>query len=293
MGVMIHNSLSDFAKLPAGQLGPGPIALVVAEDATEVESTVAHLLGLGFAKLILLAPEGLDDPARYGEAAGRMEIIRHTTRKPGTVVEAVNVLIDRAPETWLHYCFNGEYLFFPFCEHRSIGEALTFCEEERRSSILTYVIDLYAGDLGSYPDAVSLENAFLDRSGYYAETRRNDADDVLERQLNFFGGLRWRFEEHVAVPKRRIDRVGIFKTSPGLRLREDHTLSDEEQNTYACPWHHSMTAAICSFRVAKALRTNPGSRHEVDGFLWHGSERFNWSSQQLMDLGLMEPGQWF
>lgn len=54
-----------------------------------------------------------------------------------------------------------------------------------------------------------------------------------------------------------------------------------------------MSAAICSFRVAKALRSNPGSRHDVDNFRWHKSTRFYWSSRQLMELGLMEPGQWF
>jgi hypothetical protein len=64
-------------------------------------------------------------------------------------------------------------------------------------------------------------------------------------------------------------------------------------NTYACPWHHSLTAAICSFRVAKALRTNPGSRHDIADFRWHRSTQFHWSSLQLMELGLMEPGQWF
>ncbi|NBO21474.1 MAG: hypothetical protein EBU97_06040, partial [Rhodobacteraceae bacterium] len=76
-------------------------------------------------------------------------------------------------------------------------------------------------------------------------------------------------------------------------IRPDFTTSDEEYNTYACPWHNNLTAAVCSFRTAKALRTNPGSRHAVTDFLWHNSVRFSWSSQQLMDLGLMEPGQWF
>ena len=45
--------------------------------------------------------------------------------------------------------------------------------------------------------------------------------------------------------------------------------------------------------MAKALRTNPGSRDDISDFRWHKSERFNWSSMQLMELGLMEPGQWF
>lgn len=55
----------------------------------------------------------------------------------------------------------------------------------------------------------------------------------------------------------------------------------------------SLTGAVASFRVAKALRTNPGSRDDIGDFRWHRSEPFRWSSLQLMELGLMEPGQWF
>ena len=291
---MILQSLDAFANLARGSLGRGPVAVMIAEDATAVSATAAHLVGLGFRKLVVMAPDGLAEARELERELGdRVILVPHATRQPGTVTRAVNAAIALAPGAWLHYCFNGEFLFFPFAESRSIGEATGFVEEERRASILTYVIDLYAGDLGAHPDAVSLETAYLDRSGYYAESRRSPEGDILERQLNFFGGLRWRFEEHVPAAKRKIDRVGLFKAEPGLRLRADHTLDREEFNTYACPWHNSMTAAICSFRVAKALRSNPGSRHEIDGFLWHRSEKFQWSSQQLMDLGLMEPGQWF
>jgi hypothetical protein len=64
-------------------------------------------------------------------------------------------------------------------------------------------------------------------------------------------------------------------------------------NTYACAWHHNLTAAVCSFRTAKALRANPGSRGAIPTFRWAKSVPFQWQSQQLMDLGLIEPGQWF
>ena len=64
-------------------------------------------------------------------------------------------------------------------------------------------------------------------------------------------------------------------------------------NTFACPWHNNLTAAVASFRVAKALARNPGSRDEITSFAWRGSHPFRWNSQQLMELGLMEPGQWF
>ena len=66
--------------------------------------------------------------------------------------------------------------------------------------------------------------------------------------------------------RRKIDRIALFRAKPGLRLRGDHTFSDEEYNTYACPWHHNLTAAIVSFRTAKALKTNPGSTYDIRTF---------------------------
>jgi hypothetical protein len=176
-----------------------------------------------------------------------------------------------------------------------VRELLTFHAEERREAMLTYVIDLYAGDLERSGNAVSLEDAWLDRSGYYALARKDPDRDwqPKERQLDFYGGLRWRYEEHIPYARRRIDRVSLFRAKPGLKLLPDFTLSDEEMNTFTCRWHHSLTAAVCSFRTAKALRTNPGSRHAIQTFRWPNSVRFDWRSQQLMDLGLMEPGQWF
>ncbi|KDB02434.1 hypothetical protein U879_17240, partial [Defluviimonas sp. 20V17] len=157
------------------------------------------------------------------------------------------------------------------------------------------VIDLYAGDLSRYPNAVSLEEAMLDRSGYYALARTDPAnhDHPKERQLDFFGGLRWRFEEFIPKERRRIDRIALFRARKGLRLREDHCFNDEEYNTYSCPWHHNLTAAIASFRTAKALKSNPGSTFDIGSFQWRNSVPFQWQSKQLMDLGLMEPGQWF
>lgn len=290
---MNFDSLVQFANVAPGQFGKGPAALVIAEDRVEVASTIDHVHSLGFRHIFVLAPPEIELRPLPDGTKTKLHVIRARSRAPGTAQEAMNILIEKMPGEWLHYCFNGEYLFYPFCEDRSVGELVTWVMEERRTAILTYVIDLYAPNLRAYPDAVSLDTALLDSSGYYAEGRADENGHPRERQLNFYGGLRWRFEEHVAPPKRKIDRIGLFQAKPGLSLREDHTLSDEEMNTYACPWHHSLTAAICSFRVAKALRTNPGSRHDATDFRWHKSTQFHWSSLQLMELGLMEPGQWF
>ena len=115
----------------------------------------------------------------------------------------------------------------------------------------------------------------------------------MDRQLSIYDGLKWRFEEHLPWTKRRIDRVALFEARKGLEIDRDQLFNKEEYNTSECPWHHSVTIAVCSFRTAKYLKSNPGSTFDVDSFAWAKSEKFHWNSQQLMVLGLMEPSQWF
>jgi hypothetical protein len=289
---MKYNSLDQFLKEGMAVLAKGPISIVMAEDGIEVDTTLRHNIAAGFTQTLLFAHDGITIPAELEDQVHR---IRHNVHEDAAMAAVVNRLIASAPGLWMYYCYNAEYLFYPFCETRNIREMLTFQTEERRDAVLSYVIDLYAKDLDRHPNAVSLEEAHLDKSGYYALGRPDPANHnhPKERQLDFFGGLRWRFEEHIPVPRRKIDRIAIFRAKPGLTLRPDFTFSDEEYNTYACPWHHNLTTAIVSFRTAKALRTNAGSMFDINSFAWHNSMPFNWHGQQLMDLGLMEPGQWF
>ncbi|MBC7142448.1 MAG: hypothetical protein H5U18_09885 [Rhodobacteraceae bacterium] len=285
-------SLDALLSQGSALLATGPVALVFAEDPVEIASTVTHHANAGFREVVVFLPEGIDIPE---EAEAAAHWVRTATLAPQAVPDTVNALVARAPATtWFYYCYNAEYLYFPFCEHRNVREMLAFHTEERRDAMLTYVVDLYAADLDRFPNAVSLTDAMLDRSGYYALARTDAATGKpKERQLDFHGGLRWRFEEHIPKARRKIDRIALFRAQAGLRLREDHSFNIEEYNTFACPWHHNLTAAIASFRTAKALKTNPGSMFDIHGFTWHNSAKFEWHSQQLMDLGLMEPGQWF
>jgi hypothetical protein len=286
-------SLEEYITAKPAGLTKGPLALVFAEDATELDSTLRHHLDAGFGYVLLLADDALNVSADLGE---RIDRVRFDLFADNALTRAMNSLIAAAtPGLWMYYCFNAEYLFHPFCETRTIRDLLTFQIEERRDAVLSYVVDLYADNLEAFPDAVSLERAHLDKSGYYALGRPNAAhhNHPKERQLDFFGGLRWRLEEHVPPNRRKIDRIALFRAKLGLELLADFTFSDEEYNTYACPWHHNATTAIASFRTAKALRTNSGSKFGIQSFIWHNSVPFQWHSQQLMDLGLMEPGQWF
>ncbi|MEM6939420.1 MAG: hypothetical protein AAF943_09640 [Pseudomonadota bacterium] len=275
--------------ISAHAFGAGPIAVIVVEDEVEVETTLRHHLNLAFEDVVALMPDRLPLAADLAK-----DVIRacYDTAQADALPSAINRLMDALDGRWIYCCYNAEYLFFPFCESRSVGEMVRFHSEERRDAMLAYTVDLYADDLTASPDAVCLETAHLDRAGYYALARAGP-DGPKERQLDFFGGLRWRFEEHVPENRRKIDRVPLFRAQRGLRLRWDHTFEEEELNTYACPWHHNITAAICSFRTAKALRRNPGSRAQIDSFGWPNSVPFTWQSQQLLDLGLIEPGQWF
>ncbi len=286
---MHHSSLNGFIRAIPTVLDPkGPYALVLLEDSVEVDSTIAHCLKSGFSEVLVFG-----NPDLHPKEDAGVHLIAHNMHEKGAFSSVVNAMIEACAGQWLHYCFNAEYLYFPFCETRNVRELVAFNMEERRDTIMTYVIDLYSSDLGKHSNAVSLENAHLDKSGYYALQRFTQDGHALERQLDFFGGLRWRYEEHVPWAKRRIDRVGLFRAYKGLELKENHTFNDEEYNTYSCPWHHNISATMCSFRTAKALMSNPGSMYAIPHFWWKNSEKFEWNSNQLMELGLMEPGQWF
>lgn len=284
-------SLDRFLRAGPDAIRRGPLAILLIEDDVAVTETLEHHLRAGFRHILALSPERLVLPQSM---TGRVSNAIWNTRRPSSHVGAVNAVIAAVPEgTWLYYGFNAEFLFYPFSETRSVGEMLAFHSEERREAMLTYVIDLYAADLGRHPNAVSLEDAMFDRNAYYALARPGADGQPLQRQLDFHGGLRWRFEEHLPVDRRRIDRIALFRTRKGLLVLDDHRFNVQEYNTYSCAWHHNLTAAILSFRVAKALVTNPGSRDQIRGLAWRNSQRFDWKAQQLMDLGLMEPGQWF
>jgi hypothetical protein len=289
---MHHRDLKALLSRAPACLQNGPVAMVFAEDAVELDTTLRHHRHAGFRTVLLFAPPRFEIAADLHDRVHRIDA---DPTAEGFVPATVNAVIAAAPGQWLYYCYNAEYLFYPYCETRTVGEMLAFHTEERRDAMLTYVVDLYAGDLTRCPGAVSLDDAWLDRAGYYALARPDPANHghPKERQLDFFGGLRWRHEEHVPAARRKIDRISLFRAKPGLQLRADHTFNDEEYNTYACPWHNNLTAAVASFRTAKALKRNPGSTYDIQSFRWHNSTPFEWHSRQLLDLGLMEPGQWF
>ena len=288
---MSYPSLSSFLTSGVTTVPSGPVAVLFVEDDAVVRQTLEHHAKQGFpAHLVIGDVLGLADlVAPMGE---RFIHIEAAIRTRDDAVEHLNTLMDVLSGRWVFWGFNAEFLFYPYCESRTITDLTSFIQEERRDHAFTYTIDLYAQDLYRHPNAVTLDTAYFDGSGYYGFQRYEDGE-ALERQVNVFGGLGWRFEEFVPWERRRIDRVSLFRAKAGLRVGLDLRLSEPEMNTVACPWHHNVTIAMASFRVAKSLKRNPGSTFEVDSMMWRRSMRFDWSSQQLMEEGLIEPGQWF
>jgi len=285
-----HSSLTAYLDTLKATPPKGPMAMIFVEDDVEVAATIRHHISARFDPIVVFCPAEITIPAAL---ASKIDVIEQDSHRFDGLEPTVNRMIKAVPGIWMYYCYNAEFLFHPFNETRTVGEMLAFHTEERRDAMLTYVVDLYAGDLETTPNAVSIPDAYLDKSGYYALTRKDKWNNHIERQMDFFGGLRWRFEEHIPSPRRKIDRISLFRSKSGLELVAGHQFNDDEYNTYACPWHHNLTATICSFRTAKALKRNPGSKYDIDTFKWHNSAKFDWHSQQLLDLGLMEPGQWF
>lgn len=287
--MQVFPTLDSYLQKGGAATAPGPLAILFAEDAVALDDTVRHHLRLGFKTILLCLDDGVAAPEGFEDAPVTALRLSDTRAEP--MARAVTRIQQAvAPGTWVFWGYNAEYLFFPFCETRTVGEMLAFHAEERRRAMVGFTVDIYGTDLD--PTQVPRDHALIDKAGYYALARPGP-DGPMERQLDFFGGLRWRFEEHVPKARRRIDRVALFRSAQNLSLRPDATLSEPEMNTYQCPWHHNLTCAVISFRTAKALMLNPGSRDSIGSFQWHNSTPFRWSSQQLMDLGLMEPGQWF
>ena len=182
---MKHDSLRQFLANPGNALAKGPIAMIFAEDEREIDGTLRHHLGAGFRQILVFTPDAFDFDASL-EAREDVHRIRLDTTAGGAVPDTVNRVIEAAPGLWMYYCFNAEYLFYPFCESRTVGEMLTFHTEEKRDAMITFVVDLYAGDLDHHPDAVAPDDAHIDRSGYYALGRHDPATgQQLPQQLDF------------------------------------------------------------------------------------------------------------
>ncbi len=276
-------------KLASGKAKSLPLAVVFSEDGFLVAETIEHLRSQGFEEIALIESAAVSHDETVVSSVHWVNLF---FRGNAEVAAILDHIIETNPGRWIFWCYNCEFLFFPHCETRSIADVVTFMEEERRESVATTAVDLFSDGLLTGSDGDPRAGARLDISGYFG-LQRYDGPEPLERQYDVIGGLKWRFEEHIPWVQRRVDRVSLFKAAPGLEMDADGLFNLPEYNTICCPWHNNLTIAVASFRTARGLVHNPGSRAAITSFHAPQSAVFEWNSQQLLELGFMEPGQWF
>lgn len=285
---MVDETVKFVAKSLANNNNAEPVAFVIAEDGFGLKETLAHLTDLGFSQIVVLSDRA--ELAGLAVVPNSATISIHCDPLP-SLESFANSIIPVLENRWLHFCYNGEFLFFPYSENRSVFDVIAFSQEERRDAIFGYTLDLYHDRFPAGTDMIDRENVYFDSTGYYSESSAstNEAGDVV----NVFGGLRWRYAQHLMQNRPSINRVCMFKAVPDLKMASDGYFNVPEYNTISSQWHRSVTMAVMSFRAAKALATNPLSKADAATLRWKMSKRFEWNSRQLMEAGFIETGQWF
>ena len=258
----------------------GGIAVLLCETRMQVQCSAERLAAQGAGVIIAIgdAPDLRD----LGIPVVRIAEVPPQSR----AWSLLNLLIDAFSGRWILWQWNGEYFVFPFGETRTLSDLVAFLSDERRKMIFTYAFDLYADDLPAgdgRPEDVPLH---FDRIGYHAFPRE-------EKVLRLFGGLGWRFAEYAPREMGQIGRTSLLRAEKGVWIDRKYLFQDPDYASVQCKWHHNPTAAMMSLRRARRIMAHP-EFHEVRGkLLWEGSEPFEWSSRQLLELGMIEPGQWF
>ena len=259
---------------------PRPTAVILAETPFLLTETADHLSKAGFQRIVAIGP-GAEAAAEREDLIAAPADIGDGESRAGVL----NRLIAAAAGRWMLVSFNGEFLFYPYHESRHVQDFIEFLSWERRPAAMGYAVDIYSDALGREDAAFSLDDVYFDTEGWYGFERG-------ERQAEVFGGLGWRFEEFTPRDMTRVNRPALFWADPAVPIRADLWFEDDVYNAISCPWHNNPTFALMSVRRAAALRRHPNFSAGVGSFMWPCSEKFSWTSKQLLKHGMIEAGQW-
>jgi len=274
----IHPSVHQAAHAIAG-LGPGVIGILLCDSQRHVAASARRMADQGVGAIIAVGrtetlPE-LDIP-----------VVHIADPLQGdTARDVLNALFASLTGRWVLWLWNGEFLYFPFGETRSLDDLTEFLNNERRKGFYAYAIDLYAPSMPEDGAPADWDLSF-DRIGYHAFPRP-------DQQLRLYGGLGWRFEELTPPAMQPLGRTALLKVAPGVQLDREMLFGQTEYDSVSCPWHHSTTGAVMTMRRAHRILAHPNFPPVADNLMWLGSVRFQGTSRQLLELGMIEPGQWF
>lgn len=274
---MRYKSLASY--LAVSPRSSRPLGLLICEDRMMVQESADHLFSIGLDEVLAIGPGAEALP----EEIPGLHLVSLPVHDPVARAEIVSRVIEASAKRWMLVAFNGEFAFHPFAETRSLPDLTSFLHSEQRATATAYAIDLYSDAMigGGAPD---LKDLWFDAEGWYGFEREGKLVDV-------YGGIGWRYEEYSPSAMARINRPALFQARRGLKMRPDLWLDDPKMNTISCPWHNNPTLALMSLRRTRRVLAHPGMQG-AKTLLWPQSRRFEWSSEQLFSLGLIEPGQW-
>lgn len=266
-------------------------ALVINESDLALLETVEHLKRIGFTRIVIAGLTQVNPLAP--------DDIPYIPLAPDTdLADLLSKISSALVGQWFHFCFNGEFLHFPFSETRTIDDFCGFLGEERRASAQTIIVDLYSEYLRDAPNVIKPDQAFFDAAPYYYEeisdlTLEDAEEEEVAQALDIYGGLRWRHSEYFPEDRQILNRAALIKGQKGVLLNPDLTFADLNLRSLACPWHRSPTTAMTSFRALRYLYAKPSARSNIDRMTWSHAQPSKGDGQQLSELGFFEYGQWF
>ena len=275
---MIFRTAEDFARARA-RLPAGPAAVVLCDSPRQTQTSVSRLVDQAAAMIVVVGEAGPLD-------IGDVPLVR-IAQSPGREAHRVlSTILGALAGRWVVWLWAGEFLFYPFCETRTLSELTSFLQDERRKVLFCYALDLYGIDMPAPRQPPWQADLSFDRVGYQPFPQPNQG-------LDLYGGLGWRFEELAPKALAQLGRSALVRVERGLALDRNWRFGDPDYDSVSCPWHHSPTGAVMSLRRTWRIMAHPGFTDVAGDLIWHGSTPFDWTSRQLLELGMIEPGQWF
>ena len=254
-------------------------AVVLCDRPRHAQESVTHLVRHGAGLIVVVGDAG---PLETGDCP----LVRIAEVPGPRAHRTLGTILQALAGRWVAWLWAGEYLFYPFAETRTLPELAAFLTDERRRALFCYALDLYGIDMpapGQSPHDCTLH---FDRLGY-------QPFHGPDQQLTLRGGLGWRFEELTPPDMLDIGRSSLVRAERGLSLDRHWRFGDAEYDSVACPWHNSPTGAVMTLRRAHRILSDPAFAKVQGDLIWQGSTRFDWTSRQLLEMGMIEPGQWF
>ena len=267
----------------------GAVAFVFVDDPHWVTETLEHLERHGFARVYAVG-KSIEGFLHQSENVVWLDLPQITNK---TAVDILNSKMADLTGHWTYYCFNGEFFHFPFDETRKIDDFTSFLAEERRITALSTKIDLYPATHIEDLNTLGLGQCWLDRVGYYSNTGKDRNGRDIDNSLNILGGFRWRLSEFLPDDSQGLNRNTLFLPHPNLKMQSDFRFESAEYETAHARWHRSPTTVTASIRAYKYLREQNNAEEIIGNLRFRGSSPYQKRAQQFMELGFMEPGQWF